>query len=153
MSTPRPVAAPSVRTALVTLLGTLFPSPVLVSDGHPGTANPPSIVVTWDVEGDLEDVPIGAGRQEETGTIDVVFSLYQGGGPEAQPTVNAQAFTNLAILRGALNNQAGGDGTLGGACRFARVTHYKLDEPHTPDETAQGRLAELTVTITFVARV
>jgi hypothetical protein len=147
------LAAPAVRAALAAAIQAAVGAGVLVSDGHPGKAiADDDVIAVWHISGDIEDVALGARRQEERIEVDVTFSVYRGGGREAQAVANDRAFALLELVRAALS-PAAGDPTLGGSCRYARVIRYALAESDDLGEVAVGRVAELTAVVAIESRI
>ena len=143
--------APAVKAALFTLCQTLFPAPIQVAYGHPGTDLESDIVSVGAVRATQDIATMSPQRnREETLTVDVIFSCFTGGGTESQQTVTERAYALCALLENYLQTT---DYTLAGTARLARVTSATLIESEDVELLALGRLAEVTATVTVVVRI
>lgn len=142
-------AVPQAKSYLVgTLLPSLFPTAV-VSYGLPdGYDDADLICVTNAREVDTQPVYGTTRPVEERGEIDLLISCYRAGGTQQQATEAAYAIRDSlrSHFRTSPNER------LGGAVRAAAVTAAELFEDDDPDAIADGRLAQLNVTISFQAR-
>jgi hypothetical protein len=146
-------------TAMTTLLAAqtgVSGDPVLVSYGMPGDYQPGAIVaIAMDVRQPKTRPTMGTGRSRETAAeIDVVVSVYVGGGDEVQQTATDKC-VDLCDLIEAYSRTAGNE-TLGGACRDSWVSNISGPTPSAAfDPTSgavMGRIAEATVTYTAFIR-
>lgn len=150
-------AVPTVKAYLVaTVLPALFPQPVLVSYGAPGPNQPDVIIGVGNAEVQIERPVAGTTRpREEVFTLTVVFSIFQGGGPEVQQTVTELAFAMLSTFGDYFKTKP--NETLGGNCREAWVSSYDLDETvavaPSNSNAITGRVAEITSVLTVKARI
>jgi len=143
--------APAVKAALFTLCQTLYPVPIQVAYGHPGTDLESDIVSVGSVRATQEIATMSTMRnREELITVDVIFSCFAGGGTEVQQTVTERCYTLCALLENYLQTT---DYTLAGTARLARVTGADLIESDDPDLLALGRLSELTATVEVQVRI
>jgi hypothetical protein len=143
--------APAVKAALFALCQTLYPAPIQVSYGHPGTDLESDIVSVAAVRATQEVATMSPQRnREETISVDVVFSCFAGGGPEVQQTVTERAYALCALLENYLQTT---DYTLSGTARLARVTGADLYESDDAELLALGRLSELTATVHVEVRI
>lgn len=143
--------APAVKAALFTLCQSLYPVPIQVAYGHPGTDLESDIVSVGAVHSTQEIATMTTARnREEMITVDVVFSCFAGGGAEVQQAVTERCYTLCALLENYLQTT---DYTLAGTARLARVTGADLIESDDPDLLALGRLSELTATVQVQVRI
>jgi len=143
--------APAVKAALFTLCQTLYPVPIQVAYGHPGTDLESDIVSVGAVRAIQEIATMSTMRnREETVTVDVIFSCFAGGGAETQQTVTERCYSLCALLENYLQAT---DYTLAGTARLARVTGAELIESDDPDLLSLGRLSELTATVEVQVRI
>ena len=143
--------APLVKAALFTVCQTLYPVPIQVAYGHPGTDLESDIVSVGSVRATQEIATMSTMRnREEVIFVDVIFSCFAGGGTEVQQGVTERAYTLCALLEDHLQTT---DYTLSGTARLARVTGADLIESDDPDLLALGRLSELTATVEVQVRI
>ena len=143
--------APAVKAALYALCQTLYPAPIQVAYGHPGTDLESDIVSVGAVRATQEIATMSPQRnREETLTVDVIFSCFTGGGTESQQTVTERAYALCALLENYLQTT---DYTLSGTARLARVTGADLYESDDAELLALGRLSELTATVHVEVRI
>jgi len=143
--------APAVKAALFALCQTLYPAPIQVAYGHPGTDLESDIVSVGSVRATQKIATMSPQRnREETISVDVVFSSFAGGGPEVQQTVTERAYALCALLENYLQTT---DYTLSGTARLARVTGADLYESDDAELLALGRLSELTATVHVEVRI
>jgi len=135
----------AVKNALVTVLTALWPAPVWVGYGHPGTLRVNDMIAVMDATAVQVGGPMGGPRvREETIQAQVLFSVYRGGNDQA--TVTARAFAMLAALETSLRT----DPTLGiTGARLGQVTSIDLAE----EASTSGRVAELAVAVQIVVRL
>jgi hypothetical protein len=121
-------------------------SPVLVCYGLPGKYQPDDIVAILDSEGDSVPATIGSPRsREETIRQTFTVSCYRGG--DDQQTCTERAFT---LMDAVVNYCRTTDPTVGGTVRsLLPDVSWALEE--TVEE--QGRVSDLTFTLTFNARI
>ena len=149
-------SAGDVKAALITTLTTLFPSPTLVSYGAPGAYQPDEIVAVGEQRFEVTRPTMGTNRsREEAVETDVTFSVFSSGGDTAQQVATERVYAMALALDEHFRTKP--NETLGGACRDAWVTGGDLREAKaTPSPAAgsgvSGRVSELTVTVTTVAR-
>ena len=135
-----------------TAMPTMFGTSVQVSYGLPPSYIGQDLVYVGDAQVQEEMPVYGTPRpQEETIELSVVIkSSRRGNEGTAQRVASEAAMGLLTTLRDYF--KVLGNETLGGACRQARVTSYQLSEDPPDQDTTQGRLAEIHVTITIRAR-
>lgn len=144
-------AAPAVKAALYARCQALYADPVQVCYGHPGTDQEDDIVSVAGARSTQDVATMTPNRpREESLDVDVVFSVYRGGGPESQQVATERAYALLALLEDYLKTT---DYTLAGTVRLARVTSHVLAESDDPDVLAQGRVSEITATVTCQVRI
>ena len=140
-----------MKAALYALCQTLYPAPIQVAYGHPGTDLESDIVSVGAVRATQEIATMSPQRnREETLTVDVIFSCFTGGGTESQQTVTERAYALCALLENYLQTT---DYTLSGTARLARVTGADLYESDDAELLALGRLSELTATVHVEVRI
>lgn len=149
-------AVPAAKAALVTALRGLFPSPVLVSYGLPGSYQPNVIVAVMDARIGIERPVMSQARpREEISEIDVVMSVWQGGTETVQQSATEQAFTMLGQFTDYFKTSP--NEKLGVASiRESWVSSYELAESVSYDAESgapTGRVAEITAVVTVKARV
>ena len=148
-------SAPLVKAALVALAETLWPAPSLASYGAPGTYQPDEIVAVMGQRFEVTRPTMGTGRsREEAVETDVVFSVFVPGAEEAQRAATERAYAMSLELDD--HFRVAPQETLGGACREAWTTRGELVESRVTASpksgNVAGRVAELTVTVTTLAR-
>ena len=134
----------AAKDALFAVCQTLFPAPIQVVFGRPGTDLEDDIVAVGDTRVDYVRAGQVEQRREE---VTVTFSAYRGGGEEVQQTVTDRVYA----LKDSLVSALRADGTMGGAVLSTRLTEADLAEVSDPDLMALGRVAELRATIIAVA--
>lgn len=140
-------AIPGVKAALVsTVLPALFPD-AQVTYGPPGSWLSEVVVAVGNAVVESTQQVMGTRRpRREDAEVEVVLSVFQAGGPEAQQAATEAAFSLLGTLADYFRTQ--GNETLGGACDNAMITAYALDESDDPDVLERGRSAAVTATLT-----
>jgi hypothetical protein len=140
-------AIPGVKSYLVdTLLPTLFPAAQVIY-GPPGGWLGEQVISVGNATVESSQMILGANRpRREDAEVEVILSVFQGGGPEAQQTATEAAFAMLGTFADHFRTQ--GNETLGGACDNAYVSAYSLDETDDPDVLEKGRYAALVATLT-----
>lgn len=135
----------AVKTALVSTLTALWPKPVWVGYGHPGTLRVDDMIAVMDATAQQVGGPMGGPRvREESISAQLLFSVFRGGNDQA--TVTARAFALLAALETSLRT----DPTLGiTGARLGQVTAIDLAE----EAQTSGRVTELAVTVQIVVRL
>lgn len=122
-------SVPAVLTALTSLFTTAAPSGVTVSDGP--IYDPPGnfLAVGWDmtdtadgVTGQSSPADAGLAQNDELYDVNCVLSFHEGSSDPT--TARAELFTAYNALDTAL----AGDHTLGGACMFAQIATYRLEQ-------------------------
>lgn len=135
-------AIPGAKAALVALLTGLFPD-AQVTYGLPGTYEQPDLVVVGNARAESTQDVMGTRRpRREDATIEITFSCFRAGGPEAQQTATEAAFAMLGTFADYFRAQ--GAETLSGACDRASVGSYELAEEEDPEVLEKGRLATVT---------
>jgi hypothetical protein len=126
-------------------------SDVLVSFGHPGSSLPNSIVGFMDVRTEQDPATFGTNRtREEVLELDVLVSVYRGGGREAEKTASDAAYTYLGLLETYARTT---DTTIGGTVRECALIRTVSDGRTDPNEIAKGRTIEITATFQARARI
>ncbi len=138
-------AAPALKAALVAALTTLFPSPVLVTYGPPGTDEPDDIVSVLDVTvASAVDSPLMTGRTEEI-TVTVVFSCVSG--DDDQQVVTERAYSMLGDFEDYLRST---DPTIGGT---VLGNGGVIEQSMTETAVSAGRVSELTARVLAIAEM
>lgn len=140
----------SLKAALYAALpGLSALSGVYVCYGLPGKYQPDDILAILDSDGDSVPATIGSPRsREETIRQTFTASCYRGGATETtQQTATERAFALMdAVVEWCRNT----DPTIGGTVRsLLPDVSWALEE----SVEEQGRVADLTFTLTFVARI
>lgn len=92
-------AVTTVRAGLFAALGTLFPAPTLVIYGPPGEDQENEIVAVMGSKTPITRPTMGTSRsREEITETEIVFDVYQGGGPEVMQTVTERAYAMAGQL-------------------------------------------------------
>lgn len=149
-------AAPIVKAALVATCRSLYPAPVLVSYGTPGSYQPNDLVVVMSSRTEPVVGPMSpARRRDEVVETVVLFSVYRPGDETQQQVATERAFELLDVLQDYLRTSP--NETLGGACREARVTEHELTEttstnPQNP-KLVTGRQSVVAAVVRTVTRV
>lgn len=156
-------AASAAKSALVTDLATVFPSPVEVSYGHPGTYLADEIVSVGNIRFARIRGPLSTQRKmDEHLEIDVVISVWRGGAT-SQQAVTERALAMLASLETYLTDVGTVNSsqlTLHQSVRQAWVTAGDVLETDTSMTDADGtpllnlgRIAEIPAVISADARI
>lgn len=134
--------------------------PVQVAFGDPGKYPVAAIVVVpMDVRMPVTRPTMGTGRsREQTAEIDLIISVFVGGGEEAQPLAIAAALDLQGLIESHFRTSP--NETLTGACREAHVSNarlvpniaYAANEDPEVRPVAIGRTADITVTVTASIR-
>lgn len=142
-------AVPLAKAYLVdVLLPNLFPAASVAYGMPDGWEAPDLICVTNARQNDTQPVYGSTRPVEETGEIDLLVSCFRAGGTQREATEAAYAIRDG--LRAHFKTNPGQ--TLGGSVRAAAVTAAELFEDDDPDAIADGRVAQLNVVLSFVAR-
>lgn len=143
----RASSAPTIKDALVALIAQT--TGVTTTYGHPGWGFlPDDVISVGEITATTEVGPIAPTRmRDETTEHTVIISCYRGGADQRRATTAAYA------LLGAIHTAIQADPRLGGVCRDATITGHTLAESSDPDMMAEGRVAEITLTIRAVARI
>lgn len=124
---------------------------VLVSFGHPGNAKPDDIVGFMDVRSQQDPANLGTNRsREEVIELDVLFSIYRGGGAEQEVVCTDRAYYLLGQLENFVRVT---DTTVGGTVRHCFLISHTSDGSTDPDVLAAGRFIEVTATFQAYARI
>ena len=144
--------APTILAALFTRLQALYPA-VQVVYGDPGTNVENDVISIGTVQSSVQPVNLSPNRpREEQLNIDVLFSCFTGGGPEAQFPSTQRAYTYLAALETYLQVTSPILDTPG--VRYVWVSSHQMDPGDSlVGVDAMGRLVSLTATITVHARL
>lgn len=142
----------AVKAALVdTVLPSLYPG-VQVTWGIPVVHQEADIISVLDGSSTI-DIETASRYLDEDASLMIRVSCSRAGGDEAQRAASEAALAYLATL--ATYVQTRPNETLGGVCRWARVTAYALTEDgddRQDDDPAPSRLAEIIATLTIRAR-
>lgn len=142
----------AIPAAKAYLVDTLLPAVVPAAQafyGIPAGYEAPDIICVMDARVEATQPVYGTTRPiEEEGSIDILISCYRAGGTQREATEAAFA------LHDAIRNhfKTSPNENLGGAVRTAGVTAAELFEDDDPEAIADGRLAQINVTIGFRAR-
>ena len=144
-------AAPAFKAAVFAACKSIYAAPIQVCYGHPGMDLEPDIVSVGDVRVTATQPVMSAARpREEVLELDVTFSCYRGGGPEAQQPVTERAYALLALLEEYARNDA--QITFASSVRRALVVSHEMTEANTPELLAAGRSTQIVATIRAEAR-
>lgn len=147
-------AAAAMKGALLTACQGIYPAPVKVCYGHPGTNLPDDIVSIGNITSDSVVGPLGTARtREESLSIEVTFSCFRGGSD--QQVVTERAYELLAMLEAYLTDAGTSSSlqlSLAGTVRRAWVTGHILAETEA-DLLSQGRVAEITAVVAADVRI
>jgi len=103
------------------------------------------------VTSEQETANFGTNRsREETLTIDVVFSMFRGGGPEQEKVASDRGY---ALLSHRETYPPVTDTTIRGTVRDCFLASHESDGSTDPQILAAGRLIEITATFQAKARV
>jgi hypothetical protein len=150
-------SAPTVKAALFTELETLFPDPIQVAYGDPGSDVQNQIVSVGTMRADLAMANMGRRplrSRDETLQIDVLFSVFSGGVDiEAQQLATEAAYALLGTFMDWVATV--GNETVAGSCRNAWVASHSLEEAVATNDANDpiGRLATVTAVLTTEARL
>lgn len=142
--------APAFKNAFAAAAESLWTNTdVQVAFGHPGMTQAGDIVAFGRIASAQEFAAYGSNRpREETLTLEVVFSIYRGGGPEMEKVASDRAYALLGELE--LYARVT-DTTIGGTVRHCSLLSHESDGATDPEILAAGRLIEITAQ--FVAQV
>lgn len=133
-----------------TVLPELFPG-VQVFYSLPGTFEEADMILLGGAVSTSELPVMGSShRVEDLIEQTIVISCFRRGGPEAQIEATESAYEYFEALRDHFRTST--KETLGGNCIWARITGHELVEDEDPEDTEDGRLSQVTVTITIRAR-
>ena len=150
VSTAAPAFKKAMHQAAVTLWRISDPN-VLVSFGHPGIAKPDDIVGFMDIRSNQEPATLGTNRsREETLELDVLFSIYRGGGAEQEVVCSDRAYYLLGQLENFVRTT---DTTVGGTVRHCFLASHTSDGATDPQVLSAGRFIEVTATFQAQARI
>jgi hypothetical protein len=152
--------APALKAAFVTAIGGLTGitgTPTLVCYGEPGKYQPDDIIAVTDVSSTHVIATLGANRRrEETLTATVVVSCYRGGDDATgatQQLTTERAWTLTGLI---VDYVQVTDPTISGTVRglTGEITHDLVEGfAQSADGINSGRIAEITTTFTFFARI
>lgn len=145
-------AAPAFKDAFVAAARTIWSgTDVQVSFGHPGQSQADDIVAFMGCVSEQEPATYGTRRQrEETLVLDVVVSVYRGGGTEAETVASDRAYELLGALEQYVRVT---DTELGGAVRHCFMVGHSSSGSTDPDVLASGRLIEINAQFAAKARI
>ena len=145
-------AASALKDAFVSAARTLWAgTDVQVAFGHPGQTQTDDIVAFGRVTSSQEVATMGTNRsREETLTLDVVISIFRGGGPEMEAIASARGYALLGELEEFARKT---DTTIGGTVRHCFLTSHESDGATDPEILAAGRLIEISAQFTAQARI
>lgn len=150
-------AAKAAKAALVLDLPTVFPPPVQIAYGHPGTRLADEIVSVGNIESTREFGPLSPQRKlREALTMTATISVW-GGGVDSQQIVTERALDMLDALEAYLSDVGVANSsqlTLGGTVLRAWVQSYELAETDASMTDFDGnpllnmgRLTEINATV------
>jgi len=144
--------APTILVNLFTRLQLLYPGTQVVY-GDPGTDIENDVVSIGMVQSSAQPVNLSPNRpREEQLNVDILFSCFTGGGPDAQWPSTQRAYTYMATLETYLQVTSPIIDTPG--VRVAWISSHNLDPGETLSGVeAMGRLASLTATMTVHVRL
>ena len=109
------------------------------------------IVAFGRISSSQEFAAYGSNRpREETLTIDVVVSVYRGGGPDMEQVASDRAYELLGELE--LYARVT-DTTIGGTVRNCALVSHESEGATDPEILAAGRLIEITAQFVAQARI
>lgn len=149
---PTTTAAADFKDAFIQAAETLWAAEdVQVAFGHPGQTQRDDIVAFGRVSAQQEVATQGTNRsREETLTIDVVLSMFRGGGPDMEKVASDRGYELLGQLERHVRMT---DTTLGGTVRHCFLVSHESDGSTDPQILAAGRLIEITATFEAKARI
>lgn len=145
-------AAPAFKDAFVTAARTIWSeTDVQVSFGHPGQVQADDLVAFMGCVSEQEPATYGTRRQrEETLLLDVVVSVYRGGGSDVEQVASDRAYELLGQLEQYVRVT---DTELGGVVRHCFMVGHTSDGSTDPQVLAQGRLIEINAQFAAKARI
>lgn len=124
---------------------------VQVAFGHPGQSQADDIVAFGRVSTEQDVATLGSNRsREETLTLDVVFSIFRGGGPDMEKVASDRGYALLGQLETFARVT---DTTIGGTVRHCFLVSHESDGSTDPQILAAGRLIEITAQFRAQARI
>lgn len=140
---------PDFKDAFVAVAETLWAgTDVQVAFGHPGMTMADDLVVFGAVTSEQNPATMGQRSREEILTLEVVVSVYRGGGPEMEKVTSDRAYELLAQLETYARVT---DTTITGSVRHCFLASYSSTGVTDPNVLAAGR--ETDITAQFVAAV
>jgi hypothetical protein len=140
------------KDALYAACQTLYSNQALVAYGSPGPVADDDIVSIGRVTSRQDFAALGLSRPRDAkGEVEVVISSYRGGGPDMEQVCFDRVFSLLATLETYIrttNNTLGVAGVL-----WSQITDVTAEGSYDPDVLAQGRVVELTATISVQSRL
>ncbi|MEE2568602.1 hypothetical protein V1638_04220 [Pseudarthrobacter sp. J64] len=124
---------------------------VYVVFGQPATYVPEDIIAFGRITAGQDAATLSTNRsREETLTLEVMLSCFQGGGEEAELVASERCYELLRLIERHVRMT---DTTVGGTVRECFLTSHESDGA-TPEELLeQGRVIDVTATFTAKARV
>lgn len=124
---------------------------VYVVYGQPTNYEPDDIVSLGRLTAGQETATLGTNRsREETLTLDVTVSCFQGGNEDAEIATAERAYD---LLRRIEHHVRITDTTLGGVIRTCVLTSHESEGATPEDLIEQGRVTEVVATFTAHARI
>lgn len=140
---------PAFKDAFVAAAETIWAgTDVQVAFGHPGMNMQDDLVVFGAMTSEQNPATMGQRSREEILTIEVVVSVFRGGGPEMEKVTSDRAYALLAQLE---NHARVTDTTIGGSVRHCFLSSYTSTGVTDPNVLSAGR--ETDITAQFVAAV
>lgn len=144
-------AGPAFKEALFDAASTLWAGEgVQVCYGHPGVNMADDLVVFGRLETEQEPATMGTRSREELLTLEVVVSVYRGGGGEQELVTAARAYELLGELETHVRVT---DTTLGGVVRHCFLASYTSEGVTDLDVLAAGRETDITAQFAARARI
>lgn len=145
-------AGPAFKAAFFNAATSLWAAEdVQVCYGHPGVNMADDLVVFGGLDTQQEPATMGAGRsREEILTLEVVVSVYRGGGAEQEQVTAARAYELLGELETYVRVT---DTTLGGAVRHCFLVSYTSEGVTDLDVLSSGRETDITAQFAARARI
>lgn len=145
-------AAAAFKAAFVAAANTLWAgTDVQVSFGHPGQTQTDDIVAFGRVTSEQVMANYGSNRsRDETLTLDVVFSIFRGGGVEMEKVASDRGYELLTQLEEFARVT---DTTIGGTVRYCFLASHESDGATDPEILAAGRLIEISAQFSATARI
>lgn len=145
-------AANAFRDAMVTALGTLNPTGVLVTRGNPAYDVYPDVISVGavGVQSEFATMSSNMRSREETLELPVTFSSWAEGGEEAEAVAQDRVYDMLAAAETYVRVT---NTTLGGVVRQCFLTAHAGDDVTPPDLLHAGRLHLVIATFTAINRI